>query len=113
MTSTDTNIHPFGPGAAHSLELRLWLELAAAGLSGIAALSPGAREAIDLCLEEAIRSRSTQDPLVGLLNWVRFEVASDPAELKLARRLEEAILAKASAMPESDEDQPLFRRAAR
>ena len=113
MTSNDATIRQIGTAGSPSLEQRLWLELAAAGLSGLAAISPAAREAIDLCLEEAIRSRSEQDPLVNLLNWVRFEVASDPAELRLARRLEEAILAKAAAMPDMDEDEPPLRRACR
>ncbi len=90
------------------VDQRVWLELAAAGLSGLAAMAPSARVAIDMHLEQSIRSRPIHDPMIGLLTWLRLEIASDPAELRLTRQLEDAILAKADAIEEAT---TLFRKA--
>ena len=110
MMSNDHPIPPMGPPGLESLDSRLWLELASAGLAGLAAMSPSAREAIDVRLQDSIRGRAGNDPLVGLLNWLRLEMASDPAELRLSHRLAEAILAKADSLPDQ-EDQPRYCRA--
>ena len=80
------------PSSAQVLDQRIWLELAAAGLAGLAAMAPAAREAIDMHLDQAIRSRPANDPMYGLLTWLRLEIASDPAEVRLTRQLEDAIL---------------------
>jgi len=96
------------PSQPFVLDQRVWLELAAAGLSGLAAMAPSARVAIDMHLEQSLRSRPSHDPMIGLLTWLRLEVASDPAELRLTRQLEDAILAKADAIEEAT---ALFRKA--
>lgn len=106
-----SNNHPIPPGL-QGLDSRLWLELASAGLAGLAAMSPAAREAIDVRLEDSIQARPANDPVVGLLNWLRLEMASDPAELRLTRRLAAAILAEADSLPDRD-DEPRYCRAGR
>ena len=83
-------------------ESRLCLTLASAALSGLAAMSPVARTAIEAALDEALAEGfASYGESLQVLNRLRDQIRpADDADSSRMRSLEEAILAKARSLPE-------------
>jgi len=84
-----------------AVDARIWLGLAAAGLSALAALSPEARAAIDAALDEAMSLTNAADASGQVFAWMRERITPGPRDT-LTQQLEDAILAKADALSAAD-----------
>ena len=90
-------------------DTRLCLALATAAVSALAALSPAARAAIEASLDESFGEGSDDEyDSTGLLAGLRDTVRrQDDPNQAMARRLEDALVAKAMALPDPNSaDQP-------
>jgi hypothetical protein len=83
-------------------ESRLCLALANAALSGLAALSPAARAAIETVLDEAMAEGvAGYGEAAQVLSRIRDQIKpTEDDDASRMRSLEEAILAKARSLPE-------------
>lgn len=91
-----SNLQSFAIVEVEQFDSRVWLALAIAGLRGLAAQSPEARDAIDASLLAALSAGEWAAPLAS----VRRQIMIDPGQSETARRLEEAIIAKADNLSE-------------
>jgi hypothetical protein len=79
---------------------RLFVVLATAALSGIAALSPSARTAIETVLDEALAAIVSGEGEATVVAALRDRLRSDDnSEAAHIRRLEEALQEKADGLP--------------
>ena len=84
-----------------AVDARIWLGLAAAGLSALAAMSPEARAAIDASLDETLSLTNAADSSGQVFAWLRERITPG-AHDTLAQQLEDAIVAKADALSAAD-----------
>jgi hypothetical protein len=93
---------------AMQAEVQACLALNRAMLHALASLSPLLNTAADVALEEEAERRPAGDRALEIIEQVRQGLQRSPAEARLARALERALVEAADAIPD---DEPVRRRA--